>query len=64
MNTWSLIFAGLGIAMVLEGLPYFISPGGTRRYLQRLGELENQALRLLGFLLMVGGLVVVYLALV
>ena len=64
MNTWSLIFAGLGIAMMLEGLPYFISPGGTRRYLQRLGELENQALRLLGFLLMVGGLVVVYLALV
>ena len=62
MNTWSLIFAGLGIAMVLEGLPYFISPGGTRRYLQRIGELENQALRLLGFLLMVGGLAVVYLA--
>lgn len=63
MNTWSLIFAGLGIAMVLEGLPYFISPGGARRYLQRISELENQALRILGFLLMVGGLAVVYLAL-
>ena len=62
MDTWSLIFTGIGIALVLEGLPYFISPGGTRRYLQRIGDLPNGALRLLGLLMMIGGLVVAWLA--
>ncbi len=63
MNTWNLIFAALGIAMVLEGLPYFITPAGTRRYIRQLAELGNQTLRLLGFLMMVAGLVVAWLAL-
>ena len=63
MDTWSLIFAALGIAMVVEGLPYFISPAGTRRYVRQLAKLDNPALRLLGFLMMVAGLVVAWLAL-
>jgi len=49
--------------MVVEGLPYFIAPGGTRRYMQELSGLGNQALRLLGFLMMIAGLVVAWLAL-
>jgi len=63
VDTWSLIFAGLGIAMVVEGLPYFITPAGTRRYLRQVAELGSTALRILGLLMMIGGLVVVYLAL-
>ena len=63
MDTWNLIFAALGIAMVLEGLPYFITPAGTRRYIRQLAELGNPSLRLLGFLMMVAGLVVAWLAL-
>lgn len=63
MDTWSLILAGLGTAMVLEGLPYFISPSGVRRYLLQIATLRDGNLRLLGFLLMAGGLVVLYLAL-
>ncbi|MBD3869023.1 MAG: DUF2065 domain-containing protein [Acidobacteria bacterium] len=49
--------------MVVEGLPYFIAPAGTRRYLRELADLGNPALRLLGFLMMAGGLVVAWLAL-
>ena len=63
MDTWNLIFAGLAIAMVVEGLPYFIAPASTRRYLRELADLGNPALRLLGFLMMAGGLVVAWLAL-
>jgi uncharacterized protein YjeT (DUF2065 family) len=63
VDTWSLIFAGLGIAMVVEGLPYFIAPAGARKYLRQLAELGNPALRILGFLLMAAGLLVAWLAL-
>ena len=63
MDTWSLILAALGIAMVMEGLPYFITPSGTRKYIRQLAELGNPALRLLGFLMMAGGLLVAWLAL-
>ena len=31
----SLFLAALGLAMFLEGLPYFISPSGVRRYLEQ-----------------------------
>jgi len=49
--------------MVVEGLPYFIAPAGARKYLRQLAELGNPALRILGFLMMAGGLLVAWLAL-
>lgn len=55
--------AALGIAMVMEGLPYFITPSGARKTIRQLAELGNPALRLLGLLLMAGGLLVAWLAL-
>ncbi len=62
MGALKLFLVGLGIAMVLEGLPYFVSPGAVRGYLRQIGALSNAALRLLGLALCVAGLVLAWLA--
>jgi uncharacterized protein YjeT (DUF2065 family) len=54
--------AALGLAMFLEGLPYFVAPHAVRRYLAQLQQLSDPTLRLMGFALMAAGLVVAYLA--
>ena len=63
MSTWSLFFAALGLAMFLEGLPYFVSPTGVRRYMEQLAKLGDGSLRIFGLALMGAGLVVVYFSL-
>ena len=63
VSAWTLFFAALGLAIFLEGLPYFISPPAVRRYLETLGRLSDRSLRVLGLTLMAGGLVLVYLSL-
>ena len=62
MGIWTLVFLALGMAMFLEGLPYFVSPGSVRRYMQVLTGMSNRGLRLMGLSLMVAGLVLAYLA--
>jgi len=59
---WTLFFAGLGLAMFIEGMPYFVSPRWMRRYLTVVQETSDPALRTAGFVLMVMGLVVVFFA--
>ncbi|ANM29025.1 hypothetical protein ABI59_04590 [Acidobacteria bacterium Mor1] len=63
MSTWTLLLAALGLAMFLEGLPYFVSPAGVRRYLEEISGFRDAALRLMGLTLMAGGLGLAYLAL-
>ena len=62
MKILNLFFAALGLAMFLEGLPYFISPLGVRRFVHFLDTVSDGALRLMGFVLMCAGLAVAYLA--
>jgi uncharacterized protein YjeT (DUF2065 family) len=59
----SLFLAALGLAMFLEGLPYFISPSGVRRYLEQIQRLGDGTLRIMGLALMIAGLVVAYFSL-
>ena len=49
--------------MFLEGLPYFVSPRGVRRYLEQVTRAGDRALRVMGLSLMLLGLVVMYFAL-
>ncbi len=62
MSGWSLFFTALGLAMLIEGLPYLVSPSGVRNYLRMLERMEDIALRGIGLALIVGGLLVAYLA--
>jgi len=51
-----------GLAMFLEGLPYFVSPAGVRRYMLVLSKMSNRSLRFTGLTLMAAGLIVAYFA--
>ena len=56
-----MLFPALGLAMFLEGMPYFVSPRLVRRYVQMLEQQSDAALRAMGLALMVLGLAVAYL---
>lgn len=59
---WQLILLALGLALIIEGLPYFLFPEGTLRTLRQLESLGPAAARLLGLAALVGGLVLLYVA--
>jgi uncharacterized protein YjeT (DUF2065 family) len=51
---------GLGLLMIAEGLPLFVSPTRYRRLLAQMQEVPDQALRVAGFVAMSLGLVLLY----
>ena len=50
----------LGVVMIVEGIPWFLAPGGYRRLLLQLLPIGDPVLRLLGLAFMLGGLLLVY----
>jgi len=63
VESWSLLLSAFGLAVFLEGLPYFISPSAVRRFLGQVSRMSDGALRTMGLALMVVGLLVAYLSL-
>jgi uncharacterized protein YjeT (DUF2065 family) len=59
----TLFLAALGLAMFIEGLPYFVAPSGVKRWLTQVQSLRNGSLRLIGLALMMGGLLVAWVSL-
>ncbi len=51
----------IGVVMIVEGIPWFLSPGTYKRMLLRLLPVNDAGLRLLGLAFMLGGLLLVYL---
>ena len=56
----SIFLSAIGLAIFVEGLPYFISPPVVKRYLQQMQALNDGTLRALGLVLMTMGLIVAY----
>lgn len=52
----------LGMVLVIEGIPWFLSPRRARNTLQHLSEMSDPTLRTVGLALMVLGLLAVYAA--
>lgn len=50
----------LGVVMIVEGIPWFLAPGGYKRLLLQLLPMGDTLLRVLGLALMLGGLSLVY----
>jgi uncharacterized protein YjeT (DUF2065 family) len=63
VSTVGLFFAALGMAILLEGLVYFAFPAGLRRYMEQLQRTSDGMLRTVGFVMILLGLGVLYLAL-
>lgn len=51
----------IGVVMIVEGIPWFLAPGGYKRMLLQVLPLSDGVLRLLGLMLMLCGLLLVYL---
>jgi uncharacterized protein YjeT (DUF2065 family) len=58
---WPDLAAALGLMLVIEGILPFLSPGGIRRALARLAELDDAALRVAGAVSMLAGVAVIWL---
>ncbi|KZX94599.1 MULTISPECIES: DUF2065 family protein [unclassified Sulfitobacter] len=58
----SLLLLALGLAMVLEGLVYALAPSLLERLLETLRTLPETAIRQVGLLVALAGLILVWLA--
>ncbi|MEK8090598.1 DUF2065 domain-containing protein [Thermithiobacillus plumbiphilus] len=59
----NLLLKALALMLVLEGIPYFLSPAGAREAMRQLMDaLSDRQLRSLGLVSMLAGLLLLYLA--
>lgn len=54
--------AVIGMAMFIEGLPYFLFPNKTKEAMAQIQEFSPRTLKAFGFLLLAIGLLVTYLS--
>jgi len=59
---WQQLLGALGLALVLEGLAPFVSPGAWRRAMLAVTALDDRTLRLMGLAAMGAGLLLLRLA--
>ncbi|OSM04398.1 DUF2065 domain-containing protein [Magnetofaba australis] len=59
---WTALGQALGLLMIIEGAPYFLSPNRMRGWVMKMAEQPDGVLRQTGFVLMLLGLGVVWLA--
>ena len=55
-----LFLSALGLMMIFEGIPYFCAPSQVKSFAQKIPELSDNTLRIIGFVLMALGLTVAY----
>lgn len=58
---WQDLWAALALMMVLEGILPFANPGGFRRMMRMVGEMDDRSLRNAGLFTMLAGLLLLYL---
>ena len=51
----------IGVVMIVEGIPWFLAPGGYKRILLQLLPMGDGMLRVIGLTFMLCGLLLVYL---
>ncbi len=59
---FNIFIAALGLALILEGLPYFLGPEAAKRMVIKLAGLRASVLRGLGLALIGAGLLLVALS--
>jgi len=56
---WSFLFAAIGLALVFEGIPYFLFAEHMPRMLLTLAEQKPKFLRFIGLAAMILGLLII-----
>lgn len=60
MYIWQDLLAAFALVLVVEGIFPFLKPEGWRRIMGRIAERPNHALRLLGLMSMLVGVLLLY----
>ena len=53
----------LGLVFIIEGIPYFLSPGGIKKWVAIVLVMPERNVRIIGFMFMLTGLFVLYVGL-
>ncbi|MBI5892563.1 MAG: DUF2065 domain-containing protein [Deltaproteobacteria bacterium] len=56
----SFIFSVLGLMLIIEGFPYFAFPARVKEWALMIQEIPERGLRVMGFISMMGGLILEY----
>jgi len=56
-----LFLYAVGLMLVFEGIPYFCFPEQVKSFAQKIPLIPSRTMRVIGFCLMMAGLLVVYL---
>jgi uncharacterized protein YjeT (DUF2065 family) len=56
-----LLFCLIGLVLIVEGLPYFAAPGKMKKWMEKVLEIPDPHLRVMGFAAMCLGLIMAYL---
>ena len=59
---WEIFIAALGLALILEGLPYFMGPDAVKKLIAKVQELPSAYLRFFGLSAIIAGLTLVALS--
>ena len=59
---WEIFIAALGLALILEGTPYFLGPDAVKKLVARVQELPSSYLRIFGLSAIIAGLALVALS--
>ena len=57
---WQDLLAALALVLVIEGMVPFLNPQSLRRMLEMVSQLDDRTLRIMGFVSMLFGLVMLY----
>lgn len=55
-----ILMTALGLVLIVEGLPYFISPGRMKLYALYMASMDDRVLRAGGLILALAGLGIIY----
>ncbi len=56
-----LFLCAVGLLLIFEGMPYFLSPSKMKRFLSQLMDVPDKQLHVMGLISMLIGLTLVYL---
>ena len=59
---WDDLIRALALVLVIEGMLPFLNPNGWRQAMIQAGRLPDKTLRIIGFVSMISGVLVLYLA--
>jgi uncharacterized protein YjeT (DUF2065 family) len=58
---WSVLLPAIALVFVIEGIMPFLSPAVWRRTLLSISDMEDGSLRIMGFISMIFGILLLYL---